>query len=458
MEKVDEENEAVAFAQLEAEASRSAPWVPRLLPWEQTPRQSSRSLVHYLMGRELGARARPGLQSMRSELRAFAAQKLPEVLTERELSLGSLNKVFASQWLNAREVVCGTKCNTLFVLDVLSGHITHIPLLQDRLPRERLPRVRRLRRRRLACGIHAVELNPSKTLLATGGENPNSLAIYQLPLMDPLCLGDHMGHRDWIFALAWINDQVVVSGSRDGSVAIWRIDDKVLQHGYNLLGMPVYAHIRPQDMESIPCGPTYSCTRKVRALAYTGVNQELAAVSLDGHFHLWRVHNHLSRLTSFKLPYCRENVCLTYCDGPGLFAVGSQSHISFLDLRQSQQTIWPLCPEEGGTGVRSLSFYHDLVTMGTGHGALLFYDVRAQKFLEMPEAKRICSPFRQKLQLTCGKGWINYNSMWLNYFEATDDMSNAIYTHCYNRSEMKLFAAGGPLPSGLQGNYAAIWS
>lgn len=33
----------------------------------------------------------------------------------------------------------------------------------------------------------------------------------------------------------------------------------------------------------------------------------------------------------------------------------------------------------------------------------------------------------------------------------------AIYTHCYDSSGTRLFAAGGPLPANLIGNYAGIW-
>ncbi|XP_058515118.1 DDB1- and CUL4-associated factor 12-like protein 2 [Ochotona princeps] len=415
-----------------------------------------RSLVHYLQDRQVGAQGRLAERGFESQLNSLAARSLPQMLREHQLDLGTLDKVFASQWLNSREVVCGTKCNKLFRLDVHSGQITHCPLMVDREP----PRAGSLP----GCGIHAIELNPSKTLLATGGKNPNSLAVYQLPTMDPVCLGDIQGHKDWIFAIAWVSDTVVVSGSRDGTLALWQLDRELFQDGNvrpSSSGIPVYGHIRPMDMVDVSANSPLPSHHDVRALAFSSRNQELGSVSLDGYFHLWKAQSNLSRLLSIRMPYFGGNVCMTYCDELSLYAVGSSTYVSFLDPRQPQNNFWALPCREYGTSVCSMSYNQDIITLGTVHGSLFFYDVRAKKFLE--DSREIghdssAGSGRRMLKLTCSRGWINQETIWADQTVSLNQLPSCLYTHCYNWPDMKLFVAGGPLFSDLHGNYAGLWS
>ena len=79
-------------------------------------RPLSAEAVRYLQDRQYGYRPRSAQSSRHSQflkekLPDFVSQHVPAILSEKELDLGTMNKVFASKWLNDSQVVLGTKCN-----------------------------------------------------------------------------------------------------------------------------------------------------------------------------------------------------------------------------------------------------------------------------------------------------------------------------------------------------------
>lgn len=247
-------------------------------------------------------------------------------------------------------------------------------------------------------------------------------------------------------------------------MGLWEVTEEVMsqaERSQNEETVPSYAHISHRALKDIPKEYTNPYNCKVRALAFNNNHKELGAVSLDGYFHLWKAEHNLCKILSTKLPHCKENVCLAYGQDWSVYAVGSQAHVSFLDPRQPTHSIKSVSSRERGSGIRSVSFYEHIVTVGTGQGSLLFYDIRAQRFLENPfnpnGGYRKC-PGDGILKLTTGKGWLNHDETWRSYFSDIHSFPNAVYTHCYDDSGTKLFVAGGPLCSGLHGNYAGLWS
>lgn len=71
----------------------------------------------------------------------------------------------------------------LIVLHVSSGRMKHIPMINGSVPYQRRHQEDE------GSGIHAISINPGGTFLATGAENPNSLAVYTMPDFEPVCVG-----------------------------------------------------------------------------------------------------------------------------------------------------------------------------------------------------------------------------------------------------------------------------
>lgn len=352
-----------------------------------------------------------------------------EMFRESPITLGNMNKVFCSKWLSDRQVIFGTKCNKLMVYDVLTHKLDQIPSLVS--PQDTVGVEQQL------CGIHSIQINPSRTLLATGARNTCDIAIYRLPTLDPVGIGQN-AHKDWVFDMCWLDDEFLVSGSRDTKMALWRITSDMMECKAEL------------PLNQISAISVKECrnSQKVRALAFNKSYQEIAALSLNSYIHIWSAETFKQKL-SRKLPSAQETACLAIQEESGLYAVGCRSYTLLLDSR-TLQGVKKVSSRYTGCGIRSASFHGDILSVGTGLGVLMFYDLRAGKYLE----SSINSS--RTVLLKTSKGTVfpdeefHENGQNLKY-------TPAIYTHCYDSSGTRLFTAGGPLPVNLTGNYAGIW-
>ena len=85
-------------------------------PTEHVPPEA----VLYLQDRQYGFNKRSHkvqrhYDFINQRLPSFISRHVPTILNEREMKLGTINKVFASQWLNDSQVVLGTKCNKVSI-------------------------------------------------------------------------------------------------------------------------------------------------------------------------------------------------------------------------------------------------------------------------------------------------------------------------------------------------------
>ncbi|XP_037082780.1 DDB1- and CUL4-associated factor 12-like [Pollicipes pollicipes] len=359
------------------------------------------------------------------------------MMRERTIPMNNYNKVFCSAWLSDNQVVFGTKCNKILVYNLRTRRIDNIPMLLSNSP---LPEME------VTGGVYALSLNPSRTLMATGARNCCDLAVYKLPTLDPVCVGEN-GHRDWIYDTAWLDDQYVATGGRDTSVTLWHVPDES-DATDDPEAPPSYQHVGPVATKSCKTAD------KVRSLAFNHRDQSLVALSLNAYVHLFDAVSFKQKL-SRKLPHSMDNVCLALGDNCKMYAVGSKSHTTILDPK-SLKVLKKITAKYHGCGIRSLSFNGDILTIGTGNSVLMFYDLRAQKYLDSGVSSGRAVVFKAT------SGWVSPRqaadeSLFHEGGVAQVDHTPAIYTHCYDASGTRLFTAGGPLNVDVRGCYAGLW-
>lgn len=81
-----------------------------------------------------------------------------------------------------------------------------------------------------------------------------------------------------MFDMCWLDDQFLVSGSRDTRMALWRVQEDDMAAKQEV---PTYSHVRALAVKEC------KSAQKVRAVAFNKSFQEIAALSLNGYIHIW---------------------------------------------------------------------------------------------------------------------------------------------------------------------------
>lgn len=174
--------------------------------------------------------------------------------------------------------------------------------------------------------------------------------------------------------MCWLDDQFLVSGSRDTKLALWRFNEDLIDMPDETEEpCPTYAHVNAVAVKEV------RAAQKIRAICFNKEYKEIALLSLNGYMHLFNAETFTQKI-SRKLPNCLENVCIA-CQSNGLYAVGCRSNTLLLDPR-TLQAVKKIASRYSGCGIRSASFQGNILTIGTGLGMLMFFDVRANKYLE----------------------------------------------------------------------------
>lgn len=99
--------------------------------------------------------------------------------------------------------------------------------------------------------------------------------------------------------MCWLDDQFLVSGSKDAKMALWRINEDIADgdDDGNEETCPTYAHVSALAVKEC------RAAQKIRALCFNPDYKEIAVISLNGYIHIFNAEtfSQVRRHTIFSL-------------------------------------------------------------------------------------------------------------------------------------------------------------
>lgn len=302
------------------------------------------------------------------------------------------------------------------------------------------------------CGKHCLAFNQERTMFATGGTDPADVIIIDALKMEPkVCL---VGHRDWIFGLAWVSETHVVSASRDCSVGLWNIESEAGRIPSLDPRFSESSVIRYHENDE-GCNAVFNTDFSARArdVRFCHESEQLAVLTSDGGIKMLDPFRHLAKIKSFYLPDSSEPVCMAL--QPNKVCVGCKSHANLIDprVRTLRHQVARFASPDGRCGIRSIELRGNLLSYGTGKASLVFHDVRCvdpSRGAMTSEDRSCCGMLKSSIQ---AHAELHPSS----YIHPDSNISHAIYSHKWDHSGTRLFFCGGPIVSGVDGHMCGLY-
>lgn len=338
-------------------------------------------------------------------------------------------KIFASCWIGEDKVAIGTKDNQLSIWNIHENTIKQLSLPYTSITFDK------------GCGIHDIDYNSygNNGIMITGSDNPNEIALFETNLFQSI--GLLKGHNDWVFGCKFISDNVIFSGSKDGTVRFWKLD-KVFRK-YQLSNIFIEKNSENEYSNQIPIiKPYHQCSGnfdKIRCISVDRNKQLCYSLNTNGSVTIWNSEIMIPIHQEILDDYF-ELITMDNKENDNLIAVGSRSYTSLIDTRIDGD-VTSISHVDVNWGVRKVMFLDNYLIIGGGSGIVSFVDMRKYDSFKHIIYHQCHGIVRNR--------YINVNE---------NDIPQAVYTISHNPSKTNLFVGGGPLLADVSGYFGSIWN